>query len=107
MNFSGISVILNDDVWYFKFSVIDDKFYLFLFFSIGCYGTIIYPLMDSSKSYINREPSTLVGLSIVVKLNKDKALRVQILDETDCISHNTNTFGKDVNPIILPPAMGK
>ena len=32
---------------------------------------------------------------------------VQILDETDCISHSTNTFGKGKNPIILPPAMGK
>ena len=35
------------------------------------------------------------------------ATRVQILDETDCISHNTNTLGKVMNPIILPPAMGK
>ena len=25
----------------------------------------------------------------------------------DCISHNTNTLGKGMNPIILPPAMGK
>ena len=24
-----------------------------------------------------------------------------------CISHCTNTFGKGMNPIILPPAMGK
>ena len=32
---------------------------------------------------------------------------VQILDETDCISHSTNTLGKGMNPIILPPAMGK
>ena len=30
-----------------------------------------------------------------------------ILDEADCISHSTNTFGKGMNPIILPPAMGK
>ena len=28
-------------------------------------------------------------------------------DETDCISHCTNTLGKGMNPIILPPAMGK
>ena len=35
------------------------------------------------------------------------AIRVQILDETDCISHCTNTLGKGMNPIILPPAMGK
>ena len=33
------------------------------------------------------------------------ATRVQILDETDCISHSTNTLGKGMNPIILPPAM--
>ena len=26
---------------------------------------------------------------------------------TDCISHSTNTPGKGMNPIILPPAMGK
>ena len=35
------------------------------------------------------------------------ATRVQILDETDCISHSTNTLGKGMNQIILPPAMGK
>ena len=29
------------------------------------------------------------------------------LDETDRISHSTNTLGKGMNPIILPPAMGK
>ena len=37
----------------------------------------------------------------------DTATRVQILAETDCISHSTNTLGKGMNPIILPPAMGK
>ena len=37
----------------------------------------------------------------------DTATRVQILDETDCISRSTNTLGKGMNPIILPPAMGK
>ena len=33
--------------------------------------------------------------------------RYLILDDTDCISHSTNTLGKGMNPIILPPAMGK
>ena len=28
-------------------------------------------------------------------------------DETNCISHSINTLGKGINPIILPPAMGK
>ena len=41
------------------------------------------------------------------RTSRDTATRVQILDETDCISHSTNTLGKSVNPIILPPAMGK
>ena len=27
-------------------------------------------------------------------------------DQANCISHSTNTLGKDMNPIILPPAMG-
>ena len=37
----------------------------------------------------------------------DTATRVQILDETDCISRSTNTLGKCMNPIILPATMGK
>ena len=37
----------------------------------------------------------------------DTATGVQILDEADCISHNSNTPGKRMNPIILPPTMGK
>ena len=37
----------------------------------------------------------------------DMVTRVQILDETNSISHSTNTFGKGMNPNILPPAMGK
>ena len=35
------------------------------------------------------------------------ATRIQIQDETDCISHSTNTLGKGMNPIILLPAMGE
>ena len=27
--------------------------------------------------------------------------------QIDCISHSTNTIGKGINPIIIPPAMGK
>ena len=33
--------------------------------------------------------------------------KVDIPDETDCISHSSNSFGKGMNQIILPPAMGK
>ena len=39
---------------------------------------------------------------MVIVLEIDKAARVQILDEADCISHNTNTLGKGMKPIILP-----
>ena len=37
----------------------------------------------------------------------DTVTQVQILDETDCISHSINTLGKGMNPIILLPGMGK
>ena len=37
----------------------------------------------------------------------DTAIRVQILDETDCISHSINTIGKGMNPVILPLTMVK
>ena len=37
----------------------------------------------------------------------DTAMRVQIMDEADYISHSSSTLGKRMNPIILPPAMGK
>ena len=37
----------------------------------------------------------------------DTATRVQILDDTVCVSHSTNSLGKGMNPIILPPATGK
>ena len=33
--------------------------------------------------------------------------QIQILDEAVCIPGSANTLGKDLNPIILPPAMGK
>ena len=44
---------------------------------------------------------------MVIVVGKDTATRVQILDETDSISHSTNTLGKGMNPIFLPPVMGK
>ena len=46
-------------------------------------------------------------LSDVLYLEMDTVTQVQILNKTDCISHSTNTLGKGMNPIILPPAMGK
>ena len=37
----------------------------------------------------------------------DTVTWVQILDEAVYISKSANTFGKGMNPIILPPAMDK
>ena len=45
---------------------------------------------------------------IIIIINiSESAIRVQILDEINCISHSTYTLGKGMNTIILPPAMGK
>ena len=40
-------------------------------------------------------------------MDMDTTTQVQVLDLTDCISQSTNTLEKGMNPIILPPAMGK
>ena len=37
----------------------------------------------------------------------DTATRDQILDESFCISHSANTFGKGMNPTPLTRGMGK
>ena len=37
----------------------------------------------------------------------DTVTRVQILDETDCIQHSSNTLRKSMDPIILPPTVGQ
>ena len=50
-------------------------------------------------------PATAGGARGVMEM--DTVTRVQILDETDCISHSTYTLGKGIGPIILPPAIGK
>ena len=54
-------------------------------------------------------PGGACGVVVIVVGNGhgDTSSRVQILDETDCISHSPNTLGEGMNPIILPPAMGK
>ena len=57
--------------------------------------------------YIYRERERKCPWCNGYRRRKWTATRVQILDEIDCISHSTNTLGKGMNPIILPPAMGK
>ena len=57
-------------------------------------------------NYTNCYNGGACGVIFIVEGN-EQATRVQILDETDGISHSTNTLGKGMNPIILPPAMGE
>ena len=47
------------------------------------------------------------GAHCVMVTKMDTAIRVQILDETVCISHSANTHGKGMNTTILPPVVGK
>ena len=37
----------------------------------------------------------------------DTETQVRILDESACISHNTETLEKSMNPTIYPSSMGK
>ena len=50
---------------------------------------------DNSPKTLNDKTQSLSRINIIQ------------VDDTDCISHSTNTLGKGMNPIILPPAMGK
>ena len=43
----------------------------------------------------------------ILSLEIHTAIRVQILGETVYISHSANFIRKGMNPIILPPALGK
>ena len=47
------------------------------------------------------------GVMVTVLGNGHGDTSFKSLDETNCISHRTNTLGKGMNPIILPPAMDK
>ena len=43
----------------------------------------------------------------VIIIEKELATQIQILDEAVCISLCTNPLGKDMNPSVLSPAIGK
>ena len=47
------------------------------------------------------------GIMVIVVGNEQGDISSNLLDESDCISHNTNTLGKGMNPIINHLAMGK
>ena len=59
---------------------------------------------ETSFKQQNKERFIIVGVIVIVAGIGHGNSR---LDETDCTSYSTNTLGKGMNPIILPPAMGK
>ena len=72
--------------------------------------TDVYKFLQVSQHVLPSLSSIALEVPVVLwlsSLEMDTATRVQILDLTDCISHSTNTLGEGMNPIILPPAMGK
>ena len=75
-----------------------------------CVGVCI--VIQTVCSYISQLISKTPQVGIETRGVKGGAcgvivIVVQNLNETDCISHSTNTLGKGMNPIIPPPAMGK
>ena len=56
---------------------------------------------------INKEMLEVPVVKWLSSQDMETAIQVQFLDKTHCISNSTNTLGKGMNPIILPPAMGK
>ena len=49
----------------------------------------------------------LLWLIMIIAIQQTVSSTNSYLDETDCISHSTNTLGKGMNPIILSPSMDK
>ena len=47
-----------------------------------------------------------LGVPVVYR-RRNWTRRYEFKSWADCISHFTNTLGKGMNPIILPPTMGK
>ena len=46
------------------------------------------------------------GVMVIGVVNGDRRHEFNNLEEAVCISHSSNIFGKDMNRIILPPAIG-
>ena len=71
----------------------------------------IWQEVDSKMSWYCRCGDRFYRRQSEKKTQKNLPYRLifhfQILDETECISHSTNTLGKGMNPIILPLAMDK
>ena len=47
----------------------------------------------------------LLGIKVIIAM--DFVTRVQNLDEVVCVLLHANILGKGINPVVLPPAIGK
>ena len=102
----GITVTL---IWHrFSSPLERSKHCLFFsFLSLSHWGLLESPNPLDDKVFFLLINRRCLWCNCYRQRGMDTATRVQILDETDCISHSTNTIGKGMNLIILPPAMGK
>ena len=89
--------------WWWWFRECLNFHFLCSFFFQNVFWTLFYQLKDNISTVIWYQQGGARGVMVIV----DTATRVQILAATDCISHSTNTLGKGMNPVILPPAMVK
>ena len=88
-----MTVAMLSQRWMFKNGKYKKLIYICIYIYIYIYNLTIYTPDGGA-----------CGVMVIVTY-MDTAIRVQFLDKTDCISYSTNTLGKGMNPIILPPAM--
>ena len=62
---------------------------------------------DPAQNFELRHLLNPLGSPVLIPLSVNYTCNDTDTDENDYISHSTNTLGVGMNPIILPPAMGK
>ena len=58
-------------------------------------------------SILFKNITNLPRVQMLSSWEMDWETQVQILDKVDCVLHRSDTLGKSMNLIPLPPAMGK
>ena len=74
------------------------------------WSTDIYPLEIGCRGFISNATSTFLGCprGVMVKaMNCGIVVREFVLQSRYYVHFRANTLGKGMNPLILPPAMGK
>ena len=81
------------------------NFYVLEYFAVKFILNLIFAQIFIEFVLAKNKKVPVVQLLLSQEMNT--VTRVQILDETHCISHSTSTLGKGMNPNILPPAIDK